>query len=180
MNMRKFSFLAVLIPLLLAGGCQVDPIGLFVIDPDVIVDWAPVNVYLTVQDKSGKDLLDPESQDNWIEGTTITFKGETYKGSREWRDARNDSDNVATRAYLAVMRGLNLVKDSGNGFKLVFGEIDGAVDMDEDLVVSWPDGTKDTIHYHCSNHRWGRNPDCDRSWKLNGKKASSNIFKFVK
>ena len=64
-------------------------------------------------------------------------------------------------------------------YQLVFGEIDGAADMDEDLILNWPDGSEDVIHYHCSDHREGRNAKCNRSWKLNGKEYGDNTFYFT-
>ena len=73
--------------------------------------------------------------------------------------------------------GLNYI---GKGvYYLVFGEIDGASDMDEDIVLCWPDGSKDEIHYHCSDHRIWPEPKCNRSWKLNGENHEGNVFQFV-
>lgn len=147
-----------------------------------IVDWCPVYVYLRVTDGHGADLLDPENPDNMIDGTTITFKGKTYEASREIEDLMYPA--LETKAYLARIYGLLLEKrkwaENGNaeGYCLVFGEIDGAADMDEDLVVTLPNGMTGTIHYHCSNHN-ERKIRCDRSWKLNGVKAEGNIFTFV-
>lgn len=63
-------------------------------------------------------------------------------------------------------------------YRLVFGEIDGAADMDEDIVLNWPDGSKDVTHYHCSDHREGRHPKCNRSWELNGSEHEGNTFRF--
>ena len=154
------------------------------------VDWAPVNVWIKVQDGSGADLLDPENPDNLIDGTTISFKGETFEASMEWyedskAEEKKTSSTVTTKAYLSRMYGLMLVKDSmlqsdaGNDCSLVFGEIDAAADMDEDLVVTLSDGTSGTIHYHCSNHHEGRNSSCKRTWKFNGKEVDGNPFVFT-
>ena len=64
-------------------------------------------------------------------------------------------------------------------YRLYFGEIDGADDMDEDIVLQWPDGSRDVIHYHCGNHHYGKNPSCDRSWKVNGKSHDGSFFTFT-
>lgn len=138
-----------------------------------IVDWAPVNIYMEAVDAEGHSIISPE-----MPGMTLTFKGETYsvQDAESW-------DNAQTKAYLAIMEGLVAVpymEENGETvYRLKFGEIDGAADMDEDIVLNWPDGSQDTIHYHCSDHREGRNPRCNRSWKLNGKKHDGNVFRFT-
>lgn len=138
---------------------------------DWIVDWAPVNVYIEAVDADGNSIISPD-----MPGMTLTFRGETYtvKGDE-------DSARSATRAYMPTMYGLvaRLWEEDGTtSYRLVFGEINGAADMDEDLVLEWPDGSTDVIHYHCSDHREGRNPKCDRSWKLNGRKHDGSVFQF--
>lgn len=152
---------------------------------DWIVDWIPVSLFLRVVDEGGRDLLDPENPNNLIDGTSITFKGNTYSASRQWYEAGRPYEMPATKAILAQLYGLFLVNgemffmnSNTAGFSLFFGEIDGARDMDEDLVVTLPNGMTGTIHYHCSNHN-ERKLSCDRSWKFNGAKHEGNIFTFV-
>lgn len=152
---------------------------------DWIVDWVPVSLFLRVVDEGGRDLLDPENPNNLIDGTSITFKGNTYSASRQWYEAGRPYEMPATKAILAQLYGLFLVNgemffmnSNTAGFSLFFGEIDGARDMDEDLVVTLPNGMTGTIHYHCSNHN-ERKLSCDRSWKFNGAKHEGNIFTFV-
>ena len=136
-----------------------------------IVDWAPVNIEIYATNSQGNSIISPE-----MPGMTLTFKGETY--------TVQDGPNYAkgTRAYLAQIYGLySQVVDSTASpilYKLVFGEIDGAKDMDEDITLNWPDGTTDVIHYHCSDH----NEDditVKRSWKLNGAKHDGHVFRFT-
>lgn len=152
---------------------------------DWIVDWVPVSFFLRVVDEGGKDLLDPENPNNLIDGTSITFKGNTYSASRQWYEAGRPYEMPATKAILAQLYGLFLVNgemffmnSNTAGFSLFFGEIDGARDMDEDLVVTLPNGMTGTIHYHCSNHN-ERKLSCDRSWEFNDAKHEGNIFTFV-
>lgn len=150
----------------------------------VIVDWAPVNVFIKLQDKSGTDLLNPDNPNNLIDGATITFKGETYEVSRLWYESNIPFTHPETKVYLAEIYGLFLIKDSmfligkEDGFSLIFCEIDGVRNMDEDLVVTFRDGTSGTIHYHCDKHSTKR-LTCERYWKFNGQKTTSNIFTFV-
>lgn len=151
----------------------------------VEVDWAPVSIFLRVVDSEGTDLLNPENPNNVIDGTSITFKGNTYNASRQWYETRNPFEMPATKAIFAPLYGLFLVNgemfsnhSETAGFSLFFCEIDGAIDMDEDLVVTLSNGMTGTIHYHCSNHN-ERKLRCDRSWKFNGAKHEGNIFTFV-
>ena len=138
---------------------------------DLIVDWAPVNVTIEASDADGHSIISPD-----MPGMTLTFKGVTYTVKET-----ADHAQTVTKAYLAVMHGLLAVPQDVEGetvYRLVFGEIDGAADMDEDIVLNWPDGSQDIIHYHCSDHKEGRHPTCDRSWKLNGVKYEGDTFRF--
>ena len=134
-----------------------------------IVDWSPVNIYIYATDSVGNSIIQPD-----MPGMSLTYKGETY--------TVKDYNEIHTRAYLAILYGLYAQKDYdtySTGYRLVFGEIDDAADMDEDITLNWPDGSTDVIHYHCSDHREGKHPSCDRSWKLNGKKHDSGVFYFT-
>lgn len=136
-----------------------------------IVDWAPVNLYIYAKDANGNDLVKKD-----MEGMTLTFKGETYAVTTR----------PSTRYYATHMNGLvfqegkEYSKSTTAPNRLVFGEIDGSADMDEVFVLMWPDGSKNIIQYHCSNHEGGSNPSCKRIWKLDGKSHEGSEFKFVK
>ena len=138
---------------------------------DMIVDWAPVDIEIYATDSLGNSIISPD-----MPGMTLTFQGETY--------TVQDGPDYAkgTRAYLARMYGLyTQVVDSTASpiqYKLVFGEIDGAKDMDEDITLNWPDGTTDVIHYHCSDHNESK-LTVKRSWKLNGAKHEGSTFRFT-
>ena len=54
--------------------------------------------------------------------------------------------------------------DNNDDYKLV----DGACDLDEDLVITWPDGKQNTIHYHCSDHHETGEVSCTRWYALDG------------
>lgn len=128
----------------------------------LIVDWAPVNVYIQATDNDGNSIISDD-----MPGMSLTFKGEIY------------TVQPATKDYLARMEGLVAEKNAEGVFQLRFGEIDGSADMDEDLVLRWPDGSTDTIHYHCSDHKARRNPTCNRYWKLNGVDHDGAVFVFT-
>ena len=189
--MQRLSFSLALFILLISGCSTIDQ------EPETdyrdypIVDWYPVNLIVTVQDKQGNDLLDPARSGNYFEGTTISFKGTTYDA--RLLEAGEYWAKAPTKAYFAKMKGLRLVHDQlyfseteiRTCYFLVFGQIDGAADMDENLVITWPNGKQDTFHYHCSDHKIEKQKDgswdidCQRYWKLNNKKAS-NPFSLVK
>lgn len=167
--MKPLRLLPLFLLLLVTGSCEVIP------DDGWLVDWSPVDVIIEAVDAGGNSIISPD-----MPGMSLTFKGETYTVK-----TRQPEYKLPTKAYLAIMYGLIatpwVVDEEGNQqYRLVFGEIDGAKDMDEDLILNWPDGSKDVIHYHCSDHREGRNPRCNRSWKLNGKEHDGVVFKFVK
>ena len=171
--MKRIVFpIVVLAGLLLATGCE--KIEIFQEEEDLLVDWTPVVIYISATDDDGKSIISPD-----MPGMTLTFKGETYT-VKDWEEF----PTFQTRAYLAVLHGLFAqplnVSDGNASYRLYFGDIDGAKDMDEDIVLKWPDGSSDTIHYHCSDHYVkGRNIGCNRSWMLNGKSHNGSIFKFT-
>ena len=185
--MKRIFSLLILAVLLLPTGCNDDDLEELLEKP--IVDWYPVNVIITLQDSAGNDLLDPSKENSLVHGTTLTYKGEKYGV----QSIIGQVPATETKAYMARIRGLQL--DYGKVWIsqdvqktchfLVFGEIDGAVDMDEDLVVKWPDGSKDVITYHCSDHKVEKQRDgtwlidCKRSWELNEKPATPP-FQLVK
>ena len=123
-----------------------------------IVDWTPVMIYIEATDAEGHSIISPD-----MPGMSLTFKGKTYTVQEP---------GVRTRAYAAIMSGLTAVPVSQTGdqtgdqaggqveYQLQFGEIDGADDMDEDITLDWPDGSKDVIHYHCSGHVEWPSPRC--------------------
>lgn len=133
-------------------------------DNDVMVDWGPVDVVIYADDAQGNDIIKAD-----MPGTTLTFMGKSYSVTSQ------------TRAYKPNFQGLVFVQgDSLSKNCLWFGEIDGAADMDEDMVLTWSDGSKNVIHYHCSDHKEGRRSSCKRSWKLDGASHKDGVFHFVK
>lgn len=138
-------------------------------DTPVEVDWSPVVIYIYATDANGNSII----SDN-MPGMSLTFKGVTYT-VKDWQTAI--TERLTTKAIYARMIGLAAQPDN-NGYRLFFGEIDGGANMDEDIILSWPDGTTDIIHYHCSDHKYGKEPTCKRTWKLNGQDHDGSTFTF--
>lgn len=140
------------------------------------VDWAPVTLHIYVSDAEGNNLVDPNYEQNILHGLSITYKGDTY----EQVPFTDESDIIDTKTYVPTFLGLFNYADANNVWYVGFGEIDGELDMDEDLTINWPDGSTDVIHYHCSDHRSFYKVKCNRSWKLNGEKHDGSTFCFVR
>ena len=147
------------------------------------IDWYPVDIVVQLQDQEGNDLLDPnDPQHNYIDGTTITIQGETYEVSRLWYEQDRPFIHPGdTRMILPFPYGLYLARmgwfyKNFDGYALYFGQIDGQADMDEDLVLTWPDGQQNVIRYHCSDHKVGKHASCKRWFKLDGVKQESSRF----
>ena len=164
---KKYLFVVLLALCgVLMTGCEI------MNNDDWIVDWAPVEIYIHAEDADGNSIIQPE-----MPGMSLTFKGDTYT-VKDWNNRYENK--IATRAYMAVLYGLYAqpLADDSTKYQLYFGEIDGAADMDEDITIKWPDGTTDVIRYHCSDHDVFK-LDCNRTWKLNGKKHDGYDFHFT-
>lgn len=147
------------------------------IHSDWIVDWSGVNAIIYVYDKEGNNIVEPE-----MPGLTLTYMGETYEVTA---NPFNNMYGEGSRAYMPMMYGLYY--QSGKDYsdlpdapaRLIFGEMEGGQTMDEDLVLSWPDGTTNTIHYHCGKHN-ERKLTRKVTWKLDGEKHEGSQFTFIK
>lgn len=126
------------------------------------VDWAPVNLYIYVSDNEGNDLLDPDGTEFIAGMLSVEFKGSSYMRK------------PSSKAYLAILDGFELKQDAHGVWFVQFGEIDGAAEYDDDIIVRWSDEDKDIIHYTCDSHN-ERKLSCRRSWKLNGKPCSNPV-----
>lgn len=164
------AWMACLCGLLLSGCLELG-------NEDYIVDWAPVSLYIYVTNEAGESIVEPE-----MPGLTLTYRGETFEVlPPEWETEFYGK----TRAYMPMMYGLvfqkgsyySKEKDAPN--RLMFGELDGGHALDEDIVLTWPDGSTNTIHYHCGNHNERKLKRTIR-WELDGKKHYSNEFTFIK
>ena len=123
----------------------------------------PVNLIIQVRDGSGKDILDPAVGNTWLEGTTITFRGETEPLQTE----------PATKTYLPQFYGFRLEKGDGN-YQLEYGEIDGEIEYrDEPFTIHWGDGSEDIISL--TRRLNYISISAKTKWKLNGNKTSSPI-----
>ena len=142
--------------------------ALSIFDPP-IWDISPVVVVFEVRNSNGENLFDESTDSSWLNTSfSATFEGETYT-----------YPYVETKEYYAYLRGLYLQPYSQTP-RLEFGELDGTVERNSDLVITWPDGTQDVINIKRS-FRWKLNgdPDGKTTLKLNGE-TTSNPIQLVK
>lgn len=132
---------------------------------DKIIDWAPIDLRIYVQDTSGKDLLDPENDNTWAEGTTLTFQGN--------ESLLELNDTPQTKDLPAVYEGFRIEKD-GDRYLMVYGEIYGGnTYRNEEFIIRWPDGTEDIISL--TRRMNNIKVSAKNIWKLNGEKTDFPI-----
>ncbi len=149
-----------------------------------LTDWNPVEISIKVNDAQGNNLLDSTDVAHYIaDGATATFMGKTYDlGSLTEKENTNKS---GLKVYMPKWDGFRIemypdfnTKD-GYEYMLVFGEIDGARDMHENLTITWKDGSKDVITYHCSDHN-NEKMTCNRWFSVNGEITTNRQITIVK
>lgn len=132
-----------------------------------IIDWVPFNLRVRVQDSEGKDLLDPDNDNSWLLGTTITFRGIVVDLDE------TDITVPDTKEYGPIeYQGFRLEKMS-DCWELVFGEFDGGTEYDDTFFITWPDNTSDYIEY--SRRLNNMKVEAKEKWTLNGKKCSNPV-----
>lgn len=168
--MKKFFAVLFLASGLLSfTSCSEDPDGP---EPGMIWDIAPFVINITVSDKDGNDLLNPETSLSIANnGIKAIFGGETFE-----MDSMPVADGQS-RAILAVFRGLYSYQGSDGRYRLSFGEFAGDRNYDpQELVIDWNDGTpNDTIVF--SHSFWWENhePEQKTVVYLNGKETDAPV-----
>jgi len=119
--------------LLATASCEKDPFDAFLDeinnnpfeydDPNI----PSLSFVFDVTNAIGEKLFDESTQDNWIDGPiSATFRGKEY----HWPQ----TESSPLRFYM------NLEANA-----LLFGDLNGGRKWDDDLSISWPDGSKDVI-----------------------------------
>ena len=134
----------------------------------VDADAAPVTLEIFVKDAEGNNLLDY----GWLDGKNViaTFKGETYELQKD----------ALTRAYMPQFYGFKVTSRDLGPF-LYFGELDGTLDMNDEFVINWGDGTFDTIviYNDCRTKANGAY-DIKRHYVVNGVKTENHRITITK
>ena len=144
-------------------------------DP-MIWDVAPINIYVTVYNADGQNLLDPITPNNFV-GKEIQaeWDGQTYTADT----IPAYQKRVMTREYMPEMNGLMYVMKDGKR-ALYFGEINGGSTWEEEpLTLHWPDGSTDVITIDAYANEGYRKLKVYRKFKLNGEVVSQDTNKPV-
>lgn len=117
-----------------------------------------IQIVVSVSDASGKDLLDPENENNILEGTTLLYRKKVYpidhtlqNNLDNWKNGI--PENKKTESLLHLLTGEWVHKFIGIGFAkdqyhLYIGSLNPLEERDEDIIINWGNGSKDIIHYY--------------------------------
>lgn len=145
-------------------------------DEDMIWDFYPFVLHLTVQNTKGDDLLNPQTVGSIAErDIKALYRGATYE-----KDAVVDK----SRAYMPHFQGLQTGQSSDGRYYLTFGEFGGDASFDnEQVTLDWGDGTTDVITFSNQLTWESKNkPIIVRQFFLNGQGTGNNYgnFKIIK
>ena len=140
-------------------------------DEDIIVDYAPVEFYISVENKSGVDLLNSENEGALdVDAIKLGYKGVTYSF---------DSEVAATvtRAYLPKFKGMELQKIDGK-YRIYVGEFEGCpgYSSNDSFTMEWGDGSWDTFTY--TNTKVGQH-GVEHNFYLNDHPVKSGAYPYV-
>lgn len=147
--MKKLIFIITLCVALL-NSCSHDEV-------DPIMDYGSLYYHLIVVNTKGESVIDsllPSCNKTFLENTSITVQGETFKvGEYAQMDLR-----PSTRAYHSYFRGMHIeryksIKHPEGITYLEIGPFDSDMQWNkETITINWGDGTKDTFTF-TSNYK---------------------------
>lgn len=181
---RTILLLAGLLALVSCGKDYDDPFEEFLSRPSyhpksgMIWDFSPTEVRIQLSDSQGNDLLDPKNEGGWYNlPISATFDGKTFEGINK---SAIKHDELQTKYYFATLRGFYMYPlwyTRTDRYILYFGEMDSVDKWDHDLVISWPDGTKDVIRVqHAFRWKLSGDPEMYTGFKLNGTPVENGII----
>lgn len=143
---------------------------------DIIWDFAPIVLSISVTDHSGNDLLNRHIEGNIIgDGFRVLYDNRYF-----YLDNNATQTELTTRYYMPHLYGVKVVQGNAD-YVLMLGEFDGQKDCDiTDIVIEWSDGSSDTFSY--SNEvTWKKNkPKVKRYFYHNGKQVESSAISITK
>ena len=139
-------------------------------DDTLIVDYAPVEFYISVENKYGVDLLNSENEGALdVDAITLGYKGVTYSFDSE-------AAATVTRAYFPRFEGMELQKIDGK-YRIYVGEFEGGPWVESDSFgIEWGDGTRNTFTY--TNTKVGQH-GVEHSFFLNDHPVKSGAYPYV-
>ena len=139
-------------------------------DETLFVDYAPVEFYISVENKYGVDLLNSENEGALdVDAITLGYKGVTYSFDSE-------AAATVTRAYFPRFKGMELQKIDGK-YRIYVGEFEGGPWVESDSFgIEWGDGTRNTFTY--TNTKVGQY-GVEHSFFLNDHPVKSGAYPYV-
>ena len=128
-------------------------------DEDIIVDYAPVEFYISVENEGALDL----------DAITLYYDEKTYVLNPK-------TEPQATRAYMPHFEGMELQKIDGK-YRIYVGEFDGNPGHSGDsFTMEWGDGSWDTFTY--TNTKVGQH-GVEHNFYLNDHPVKSGAYPYV-
>ena len=160
--MKKLLSLATMFAILLSMACE----NIEKDDDFVIIDWAPIEMYIYLSDADGNNLLDPASEECYDSANiTLTYNGEQYSVDN-W--LREDNEPMAKPLeYFAEFGLIYITRDRNGVAYMTVGEWAGGGhkwDMCS-VEIAWGDGTTDTFAFS-SDYTYNKKyrNDSSRNW----------------
>ena len=172
MKNRLLRLMALASAVLCLGGCSEENGG------NIIYDFAPINLYVYLEDSEGSNLLDPATA-NGIDYHGISVDCGQGQALSVELDTLRGPYLAPTRAYMPYFYGAQLLQGR-NGYCLFIGEFDGETDTKGMYItISWGDGETDVLSYR-NRVKWKKSkPKVDRHFYLNGKEVANPVFHIV-
>ena len=155
---------------------------------EVLVDWAPIELFVYLNDADGNNLLDPEYEHAYDSANIVlTYEGKEYEVINYLTP---NEPQAQPMYYLAVFDAPYICHDTKGVARLTIGEWGRVGKWDMATVeVAWGDGTTDTFAF---SHDFTYNPeyrnDADNGWGytfttqyyLNGESHNGCMYYLVK
>lgn len=154
--MKNYYYLFLMILAFAFNSCQKENN-----EEEVIIDWYPLEVTINLKNQKGENLANPQSQVFFAKNAKANFQGKDYQITYSLQ-----------KAYYAPTE--FYITQEGENSKIVFGEIMGHREYDDDITITWGNGTKDIIHLKRKINR--KKIDADNIWSYNGKSIGSENF----
>jgi hypothetical protein len=140
-------------------------------DEILFVDYAPVEFYISVENKYGVDLLNSENEGALdLDAITLYYDEKTYVLNPK-------TEPQATRAYMPHFEGMELQKIDGK-YRIYVGEFEGCpgYSSNDSFAMEWGDGSRDTFSY--TNTKVGQY-GVKHNFFLNGHPVKSGAYPYV-
>lgn len=131
----------------------------------------PIELFIQINNEFGDNLLETATEGNWHESTfQCLFDNVIYRCDK---NTEIDPAHIQDSEYFYGITIAGLILNSDTTIPVIgFGAFSGKRQMDDDVVFSWPDGSKDviriknTFYYNDKGY-----PITKRKYLLNGEES---------